>query len=300
MRPASAEGQKGEEHPEAAARWEPGDPPEELDLLATLTTGGVILPGITTLRRESVTAAARGRGREAPWLVLALDASGSMPNPKRKRSYAVLAAFMAGLTLGSLLAGRLADRVRAPLAWFGAVEILIGLSALTTPPLLGALDDLYPAIYAWAGDRPAAMTALAMMARWTRGAAARLAATVPRSISRSPLNNAGTRAGESPRRRMKRAAGGASRSIIPTTVRIRTKTEKTTMNPPIMNSVATDSRTASPRSCPRGRPSSRRPRKSARTARRNIPPLGSSAPISEPRSPRRWKRKMKPTVKLER
>ncbi|WP_027717449.1 vWA domain-containing protein [Desulfovirgula thermocuniculi] len=94
VRPASAEGQKGEEHPEAAARWEPGDPPEELDLLATLTTGGVILPGITTLRRESVTAAARGRGREAPWLVLALDASGSMPNPKRKRSYAVLAAFI--------------------------------------------------------------------------------------------------------------------------------------------------------------------------------------------------------------
>ncbi|HWP99277.1 MAG TPA: hypothetical protein VNK92_02280, partial [Vicinamibacterales bacterium] len=73
---------------------------------------------------------------------------------------AVLAAFMAGLALGSLLAGRLADRVRAPLAWFGAVEILIGLSALTTPPLLGALDDLYPAIYAWAGERPAAMTAV--------------------------------------------------------------------------------------------------------------------------------------------
>lgn len=88
------EGKKGEEHPEALARWEPGDPPEELDLLATITTGGIILPAITTLRRENATAAVSGKGREAPWLVLALDASGSMPNPKRKRSFAVLAAFI--------------------------------------------------------------------------------------------------------------------------------------------------------------------------------------------------------------
>jgi|GEM_PF-6588842 len=85
---------EGEDHPEALARWEPEDPPEELDLVATLTTSGLILPAVTTLRRENITAAVAGRGRRAPWLVLALDASGSMPNPRRKRSFAVLASFI--------------------------------------------------------------------------------------------------------------------------------------------------------------------------------------------------------------
>ena len=41
----------------------------------------------------------------------------------------VLAAFMGGLALGSLVAGRLADRVTSPLRWFGLVEILVGASA---------------------------------------------------------------------------------------------------------------------------------------------------------------------------
>jgi spermidine synthase len=38
----------------------------------------------------------------------------------------VLAAFMAGLALGSVFSGRLADRVARPLRWFGAAELLIG------------------------------------------------------------------------------------------------------------------------------------------------------------------------------
>ncbi|HXH06275.1 MAG TPA: fused MFS/spermidine synthase, partial [Vicinamibacterales bacterium] len=73
---------------------------------------------------------------------------------------AVLAAFMAGLALGSLAAGRLADRVRAPFGWFGGVEILIGVSALATPVLLTLLHDLSPVMHAWADDRPAVLTAL--------------------------------------------------------------------------------------------------------------------------------------------
>src|SRR5215207_3455331 len=40
----------------------------------------------------------------------------------------VLAAFMAGLALGGLLAGRVADRVRSPLVWYGVVEILVGVT----------------------------------------------------------------------------------------------------------------------------------------------------------------------------
>src|SRR3989441_13319641 len=38
----------------------------------------------------------------------------------------VWGSFMAGLALGSFGAGRIADRVRRPLMWFGACELLIG------------------------------------------------------------------------------------------------------------------------------------------------------------------------------
>jgi spermidine synthase len=62
----------------------------------------------------------------------------------------VLASFMGGLALGSLLAGRLADRVRHPLFLFGAVELLIGLCALATPATLGGVHrifvDLFPSL----------------------------------------------------------------------------------------------------------------------------------------------------------
>src|SRR5688500_16801903 len=53
----------------------------------------------------------------------------------------VLAAFMAGLALGGYLAGRVADRVRAPLIWYGVVEVLTGVAGLLTLPAFGALQD---------------------------------------------------------------------------------------------------------------------------------------------------------------
>src|SRR5437867_3093226 len=37
----------------------------------------------------------------------------------------VVATFMAGLALGSFLGGRLADRVRIPVLWYGAIEFAI-------------------------------------------------------------------------------------------------------------------------------------------------------------------------------
>src|SRR5205085_12132216 len=42
----------------------------------------------------------------------------------------VLAAFMAGLALGSFLIARLVHRARRPLVWYAAAELAIGLSAL--------------------------------------------------------------------------------------------------------------------------------------------------------------------------
>jgi spermidine synthase len=55
----------------------------------------------------------------------------------------VLASFMAGLALGSFVAGRLVDRAHHPLRWYGVAEVLIGLSALATPVALDGVEHLY-------------------------------------------------------------------------------------------------------------------------------------------------------------
>lgn len=70
----------------------------------------------------------------------------------------VLATFMAGLGLGSFLAGRLAGRVSRPLAWFGAIEVAIGVSALVTPVALGAVPALYLPLQAALPDAVAPLT----------------------------------------------------------------------------------------------------------------------------------------------
>jgi spermidine synthase len=59
----------------------------------------------------------------------------------------VLAAFMAGLALGGYAAGRVADRTRSPLVWYGVVEVLVGVAGLLTPPAFGALQDVYGPLY---------------------------------------------------------------------------------------------------------------------------------------------------------
>jgi spermidine synthase len=69
----------------------------------------------------------------------------------------VVAAFMAGLALGSLAAGRLADRVKRPLVWFGAAEALIAILALASP---GALDLVERAFVAVAGSLAASFLLL--------------------------------------------------------------------------------------------------------------------------------------------
>jgi spermidine synthase len=70
----------------------------------------------------------------------------------------VLASFMGGLALGTMLAGRLSRRVRSPLAWFGAVEISIGIAAAATPWALDAIARVWPLIYDRLGDHAWAIT----------------------------------------------------------------------------------------------------------------------------------------------
>jgi spermidine synthase len=55
----------------------------------------------------------------------------------------VLSAFMAGLALGAFLGGRIAHRLRRPLAGYGVAEIGVGLLALLTPFAFDALESAY-------------------------------------------------------------------------------------------------------------------------------------------------------------
>lgn len=70
----------------------------------------------------------------------------------------VLAAFMAGLALGSWLAGPLLARIRRPLAAFGIAELLVGVAAVATPVALDASAGLYRWLYTIAPDSFALQT----------------------------------------------------------------------------------------------------------------------------------------------
>ncbi|HEV2835112.1 MAG TPA: fused MFS/spermidine synthase [Pyrinomonadaceae bacterium] len=59
----------------------------------------------------------------------------------------VLAAFMGGLALGSALAGRLAPRIKKPVAVYGWMEIAIAVYALLVPLLFSGIDNLYASIW---------------------------------------------------------------------------------------------------------------------------------------------------------
>ena len=70
----------------------------------------------------------------------------------------VIAGFMSGLALGSFFAGRFADRLRRPLLWYGVIEAFVGLSAMTTPAALDALEQFYAALYPDVPHTTAALT----------------------------------------------------------------------------------------------------------------------------------------------
>ena len=62
---------------------------------------------------------------------------------------AVLAAFMGGLALGSLLFGRRADQTPRPLRLYAWLELGIAASALLVPAGFALLTRAYTEIYAW-------------------------------------------------------------------------------------------------------------------------------------------------------
>ncbi|HWI17442.1 MAG TPA: fused MFS/spermidine synthase, partial [Vicinamibacterales bacterium] len=72
----------------------------------------------------------------------------------------VLAGFMAGLGAGSWLAGRLAARLPKPLVAFGIAEVLVGVTAFSTPFLLDALTDIWISIHPSLPSSLAAVTVI--------------------------------------------------------------------------------------------------------------------------------------------
>jgi len=82
---------------------------------------------------------------------------------------AVLAAFMGGLALGSLLLGRRADRAARPLRLYAMLEAGIALTALLVPPGLNWMTDLYTTLYGhlqpgtWGGAGIRFLLALAVL-----------------------------------------------------------------------------------------------------------------------------------------
>src|SRR5712692_9086940 len=59
----------------------------------------------------------------------------------------VLAAFMAGLGLGSMLFGRRAARFADPIRTYGVLEIGIGISCALIPAFIGLASLIYPGLY---------------------------------------------------------------------------------------------------------------------------------------------------------
>ncbi|HEV8648756.1 MAG TPA: fused MFS/spermidine synthase [Actinomycetes bacterium] len=70
----------------------------------------------------------------------------------------IVTAFLACLGLGSLVGGRLADRVSRPLRRYGALELGVAAFGLVLPFVFGRLGDAYRGLYGQLVEAPAALT----------------------------------------------------------------------------------------------------------------------------------------------
>ena len=80
--------EKGALHPHTHSPWEVGSPIQDIDIWSSF---GKIMPGVTQIwkKREGK---GRGRVEGTPDCLIAIDSSGSMINPRKNLSYAVLGA----------------------------------------------------------------------------------------------------------------------------------------------------------------------------------------------------------------
>jgi spermidine synthase len=67
---------------------------------------------------------------------------------------AILTGYFGGLAIGSVVGGRIADRVRRPLRLYGTLEVVLVGVVLLTPVLFRGLHELYRSGYAGSADEP--------------------------------------------------------------------------------------------------------------------------------------------------
>ena len=70
---------------------------------------------------------------------------------------AILTGYFGGLAIGSVVGGRIADRVRRPLRLYGALELTLVVVVLITPLLFRGLHQVYRAGYTTLADEPLAL-----------------------------------------------------------------------------------------------------------------------------------------------
>src|SRR6476661_2725084 len=73
---------------------------------------------------------------------------------------AILTGFFGGMAIGSVIGGRVADRVRRPLRLYGVIEIVLVAVVLITPLLFRGLHEVYRAGYASLENQPTALALL--------------------------------------------------------------------------------------------------------------------------------------------
>ena len=73
---------------------------------------------------------------------------------------AVVASFLTGLGLGAYLLGKLADRVRAPLWWYGILEAGVAILALLLPLEIRLLTPLYEYLYPYLAGQVLSLSAV--------------------------------------------------------------------------------------------------------------------------------------------
>jgi hypothetical protein len=81
--------------PQVPKKWRTSDPIERLNVEYSLSNFGVLVPNVTTYQFISEKLSFAGQSDETPDLLIALDSSGSMPNPDTEISFPVISAMLA-------------------------------------------------------------------------------------------------------------------------------------------------------------------------------------------------------------
>ena len=115
-----------------------------------------------------------GLAYELVWIRLLILAFGST----QFAVTTVLVVFMAGLALGSLIFGRIADKTSSPLKLYAAIEVALGVYCVLSPSIFTAIKGAYIAI----GGHSAASTGVSAAFEAPQFALSFLALIIPTTL----------------------------------------------------------------------------------------------------------------------